>query len=71
MLNDKRVNKVNLRKEFFKISLDDLETLVEEIEPTADFNRTMLANEYRASLESENYTDDFIVDDSSLEPYYE
>jgi len=71
MLNDKRVNKVNLRKEFFKISLDDLETLVEEIEPTADFNRTMLANEYRASLESENYTDDFIVDDSPLEAYYE
>ena len=63
MLNEKRLNKVNLRKEFFKISLDELEKLVEEIEPTAEFNRTMLANEYRASLETNNsYTEDFIAD---------
>ena len=63
MLNEKRLNKVNLRKEFFKVSLDELEKLVEEIEPTAEFNRTMLANEYRASLEINNpYTEDFIVD---------
>lgn len=63
MLNEKRVNKVNLRKEFFKVSLDELEKLVEEIEPTAEFNRTMLANEYRASLETINsYTEDFVVD---------
>lgn len=52
MLNEKRLNKVNLRKEFFKVSLDELEKLVEDIEPTAEFNRTMLANEYRASLET-------------------
>ena len=39
-LNDKRVNKVNLRKEFFHISLDELETMVNEIDPTAPFNRT-------------------------------
>lgn len=63
MLNEKRLNKVNLRKEFFKVSLDELEKLVEEIEPTAEFNRTMLANEYRASLETNNsYTEDFITD---------
>lgn len=63
MLNEKRLNKVNLRKEFFKVSLDELEKLVEEIEPTAEFNRTMLANEYRASLETDNsYTEDFVVD---------
>ncbi|RKI36971.1 GIY-YIG nuclease family protein [bacterium D16-51] len=63
MLNEKRLNKVNLRKEFFKVSLDELEKLVEEIEPTAEFNRTMLANEHRASLETDNsYTEDFVVD---------
>ena len=50
ILNDKRVNKVNLRKEFFKIPIDDLEKLIYEIEPTAEFNKTMLAEEYRQSL---------------------
>lgn len=50
MLNEKRLNKVNMRKEFFKVSLDELEQLVTSIEPTAEFNRTMLAEEYRQSL---------------------
>ena len=50
MLNDRRVNKVNLRKEIFHISLDELEALVGEIAPTADFKRTMLAEQYRQSL---------------------
>ena len=45
-----RVNKINARKEFFKISLDDIEKLVQETDPTASFNRTMAAEEYRASL---------------------
>ena len=49
-LNDRRVNKVNLRKEFFHISLDELEALVAEIAPTAEFKRTMLAEQYRQSL---------------------
>lgn len=48
-LNDKRVNKVNLRKEFFYSSVDELEALVTEIDPTAEFNRTMLAEEFRQS----------------------
>lgn len=50
ILNDKRVNKVNLRKEFFRVSLDDLEKLVGEIAPTAEFKRTVLAEQYRQSL---------------------
>ena len=49
-LNNKRVNKVNRRKEFFSVSLDELEKLVNEIYPSAEFNRTMLAEEYRQSL---------------------
>ena len=67
ILNDKRVNKVNLRKEFFNVNIDDLEKLVTDIDPTAEFNKTMLAEEYRQSLStdevyssSENlYEDDF------------
>lgn len=50
MLNDRRVNKVNLRKEFFRVSLDELEALVGELAPTAEFKRTMLAEQYRQSL---------------------
>lgn len=49
ILNDRRVNKVNLRKEFFRISIDELEQLVMELEPTADFKRTMVAEQYRQS----------------------
>ena len=45
-----RVNKSNSRKEFFRVSLDDIERLVQEIDPTASFDRTMAAEEYRASL---------------------
>ena len=63
MLNDKRVNKVNLRKEFFQTTIDELEQLVTEIEPTAEFNRTMLAEEFRQSQSSDSvYTSDFSFD---------
>lgn len=49
-LSECRVNKINARKEFFRISLDDIERLVQETDPTASFNRTMAAEEYRASM---------------------
>lgn len=64
ILNDKRVNKVNMRKEFFYTNIDELENLVMEIEPTAEFNRTMLAEEFRQSQSAtENYTSTFVTDD--------
>ena len=59
-LNGNRVNKVNLRKEFFRISIDDLEQLVTEIDPTAEFNKTMLAEDFRQSLSTDEiYTSDY------------
>lgn len=68
ILNDKRVNKVNMRKEFFYTSVDELEELVTEIEPTAEFNKTMLAEEFRQSLSSdENYSSDYVADDENEE----
>ena len=68
ILNDKRVNKVNMRKEFFYTSVDELEELVTEIEPTAEFNKTMLAEEFRQSLSSdENYSSDYVADDEDEE----
>ena len=58
-LDNKRVNKVNLRKEFFYSTLDELEELVYEIDPTAEFNKTMIAEEYFQTLSSdENYSID-------------
>lgn len=64
ILNEKRVNKVNMRKEFFRTSIDELEKMVTNIEPTAEFTRTMLAEEFRQSLSSsENYTSVFSLDD--------
>lgn len=63
MLNSKRVNKVNRRKEFFKVNIEELEKLVREIDPTAEFNMTMIANEYRETLSTDVvYTDDAIVE---------
>ncbi len=60
MLDKKRVNKVNRRKEFFYTSIDELEALVNEVEPTAEFNKTMMAEEFRQSQSSnENYTNDY------------
>lgn len=49
-LHTRRINKVNLRKEFFDVSVEELEQLVTEINPTAEFNRTMLADDYKQSL---------------------
>ena len=60
ILNEKRVNKVNMRKEFFYTSIDELEKLVTEIEPTAEFNKTMLAEEFRQSQSTDElYTSDY------------
>ena len=49
-LNNSRVNKVNLRKEFFKATIDELEELVYSLEPSAEFNKTMLAEQYYQSM---------------------
>lgn len=48
--NDRRLNKINLRKEFFRVTTDELEIKVNEIDPTAAFNRTMLAEQFRQSI---------------------
>lgn len=53
VLDAKRVNKINLRKEFFYSSIDELEALVRKIQPTASFIRTMLAEQYHQTLSLE------------------
>ena len=70
-LNDRRVNKINRRKEFFSISSEELQALVERIDPTAPFRITALAEQYRQGLEMgfvRPYTVDDDEDDCDDEP---
>ena len=68
ILNNKRVNKVNLRKEFFRVSMDELEELVNSIDPTAEFTRTILAEEFRQSEStSEICTTNYTLDEEDEE----
>lgn len=63
-LDAQRVNKVNRHKEFFNASIEELELLVAEICPTAEFNKTMLAEEFRQSQSSDGmYTSDYELDE--------
>lgn len=66
ILNDDRVNKVNLRKEFFHVTLDRIQEIVEECDPSAAFNRTALAEQYRQSL-SIDHVSDFASEDFDAE----
>jgi len=66
-LNASRVNKVNRRKEFFTTDIDALEQLVQEIEPTAVFNKTMAAEEFHASQDNVDYSDEVIQSESDDE----
>lgn len=60
-------NKVNLRKAFFYFSADELEKLVYDIGPTAEFNRTMLAEKFRQSKSSDvNYSTEYSLGDEEL-----
>ncbi len=68
LLNNQRVNKVNLRKEFFYSTLDELEQLVNDVDPTAEFNKTMLAEEFKQS-QSPDYINTFYYDDEDEEEY--
>lgn len=48
---DRRVNKVNSRKEFFKISIDEIEEFVDEtFDKTVEFTKIPVAQEYYDSL---------------------
>jgi hypothetical protein len=68
-LHNNRVNKINLRKEFFRTTIDELEDLVYSLEPSAQFDRTMLAEQYNQSMavnevpESVAIIDDDTIDD--------
>lgn len=55
VFRDKEVNKVNHRKEFFKVSLEEIEKVVkEEFDKPVEFIKLAQAEEYRQSLVIEN-----------------
>lgn len=66
-LNEKRVNKVNRRKEFFSIPIDELQKLVYELDPTASFTTTMAAEEFRQSQSGQVFTSDYTEEDTDDE----
>lgn len=49
IFDEQRVNLVNRRKEFFRITVDEVEAAVRKIAPTAKFRRTAKATEFRES----------------------
>lgn len=69
-LASKRVNKINLRKEFFYSQVEVLEELVQSIDPTAEFTTTMIAQEYRHSMvieqEKESLDFDYLTMESEI-----
>ena len=70
LLSKNRLNKVNLRKEFFKLQIDELEELVTSIDPTAEFTKTMIADEFRQSQSTDElYTDDYNYNDENIDDY--
>lgn len=50
ILDSKRVNKINKRKEFFSTDIKEIERIVHEIDPSAEFKMTALAEQYHQSL---------------------
>ena len=61
-LNERRVNKVNYRKEFFRVSINEIEELVGRFDESAAFTVTMLAEQYRQTLAIEQGLVDFDPD---------
>jgi DNA repair exonuclease SbcCD ATPase subunit len=49
-IEDKRINLLNNRKEFFKVSLDEIEKIVREFKADIELIKTTEAREYRESL---------------------
>ena len=49
-----RVNKINPRKEFFRVSLDEIETVARQYKADVSFTKIAEAKEYRQSLAMES-----------------
>ncbi len=66
IFNSCRVNKVNLRKEFFKVQFDEIEKIIADRFPSAEFRRTALAEQYRQSMVMLDVADELSKEDLSV-----
>lgn len=64
----RRINMMNFRKEFFKVSLDDVEEAVKRLAPTASFFKDREAQEWHETLARRNQTLQDMQTPSSLFP---
>jgi len=70
-LNNNRLNKINLRKEFFKVTLEQLEEIIYSIQPTVEFKRTLLAEQYYQSMSVDEVPNDLNFEDMNEDDYVE
>lgn len=63
--NSRRLNKINLRKEFFRVSAEELQSAVERIDPTAPFQLTALAEQFHQSEDMDDV--DFLDESPDLD----
>ena len=50
VMSNRRVNLVNLRREFFNVTLDEVKKMVLKLSPSIEFIETIEAKEYRESM---------------------
>ena len=65
---NKRVNSQNMRKQFFRASIDDVEAAVKKIAPSAQFFKDIEAQEYRETLAKRSATLSIVPDLADLLP---
>ncbi len=66
VFNDKQVNKVNSRKEFFNVGIKDIKSVIQEMNIDAHWTMLAEAKEYRESLAIENERNAEFVENDEL-----
>lgn len=61
VFDDKRVNKVNRRKEYFNVNIDEIEQELQKLEINALINKVASADEYYQSIKLEKEVTDYSI----------
>lgn len=56
--NDRRVNMANFRKEFFRVTLDEVKNVIDKIAPDADFYADRDAQDYHETISKRKHESD-------------
>ena len=68
VFDNRRVNKVNRRKEYFNVSINDIELELEKLEINALINKVASADEYYQSIKLSSGTSKLNAHKESLQP---